>query len=600
MPSPRWFALGLVLIAATAAATGLYFARHDDPPLRPGQLMQAGSGLAWYRGNLHTHTLWSDGDAYPETVVDWYARHGYQFLVLSDHNAEQDGERWIDPAAAADGALALQRFTQGFPAAVQARDVDGHHQIRLSTFDELSRSPASGKMLLLRGDEVSDFAGPLSVHLGAINLTEPSPPTGGADVNAVVRRNIAAANAVAARHRDDVLLQLNHPNYLYAITAEQLMRLRGTPLFEVYNGHPLSNNEGDALHPSTERLWDIALAWRIGVLGLPLLYGTATDDAHDYLHVPGGNAEPGRGWVVVLADAATPRRLLASLRKGRFYASTGVSMRRIVATPARMEVEVDAQPGVDYRIEFIGTRDGFDTASTPTRSATGRVFYGSRTYDDRIGEVLQRSDGPRAVYWFDPDDLYVRARITASRRHPNPSQPLQFEQAWIQPILGPAARSRPRTHEPAPALASEALAADEVTRGFQSMPQAELAALRQAKPARCALDQVTDTRGNPATALPRNGEALFGGWIADPQAQRVPGSLAVLLAGRQAYVAESGAGRVRPDVARALANPALEGAGFMSGFQLAQVHPDRYRIWLVGFDARQPSLCDTGKFLTVQ
>lgn len=25
----------------------------------------------WWKGNLHTHTLWSDGDDYPEMVVDW-------------------------------------------------------------------------------------------------------------------------------------------------------------------------------------------------------------------------------------------------------------------------------------------------------------------------------------------------------------------------------------------------------------------------------------------------------------------------------------------------------------------------------------------------
>ena len=40
----------------------------------------------WYKGNIHTHTTESDGDASPERVVSWYRRHGYDFLVLSDHN----------------------------------------------------------------------------------------------------------------------------------------------------------------------------------------------------------------------------------------------------------------------------------------------------------------------------------------------------------------------------------------------------------------------------------------------------------------------------------------------------------------------------------
>ena len=40
----------------------------------------------WYRGNIHTHTTESDGDAEPEKVAAWYREHGYDFLVLSDHN----------------------------------------------------------------------------------------------------------------------------------------------------------------------------------------------------------------------------------------------------------------------------------------------------------------------------------------------------------------------------------------------------------------------------------------------------------------------------------------------------------------------------------
>src|SRR5690349_6497565 len=41
-------------------------------------------GARWYKGN--THTLNSDGDSTPDDVVKWYREHGYQFLVLTDHN----------------------------------------------------------------------------------------------------------------------------------------------------------------------------------------------------------------------------------------------------------------------------------------------------------------------------------------------------------------------------------------------------------------------------------------------------------------------------------------------------------------------------------
>ncbi len=49
----------------------------------------------WYKGNLHTHSYWSDGDEFPEVILDWYKTKGYNFVALSDHNTMADGEKWI-------------------------------------------------------------------------------------------------------------------------------------------------------------------------------------------------------------------------------------------------------------------------------------------------------------------------------------------------------------------------------------------------------------------------------------------------------------------------------------------------------------------------
>src|SRR5436189_226429 len=51
---------------------------------------------AWWKGNLHTHSFWSDGDDFPEMIADWYKAHGYHFLALSDHNVLSEGQRWLD------------------------------------------------------------------------------------------------------------------------------------------------------------------------------------------------------------------------------------------------------------------------------------------------------------------------------------------------------------------------------------------------------------------------------------------------------------------------------------------------------------------------
>src|SRR4051812_9282805 len=57
-----------------------------DPPLR------------WWKGNIHTHSLWSDGDDFPEMIGQWYRDQGYHFLALSDHNILSEGPRWMKHA----------------------------------------------------------------------------------------------------------------------------------------------------------------------------------------------------------------------------------------------------------------------------------------------------------------------------------------------------------------------------------------------------------------------------------------------------------------------------------------------------------------------
>jgi len=79
--------------AATLVLTGLTTATVLAPPDdRPGH---GDDAPRWWKGNTHTHTYWSDGDAAPEHVIDWYVRHGYDFLVLSDHNVLSRGDRWF-------------------------------------------------------------------------------------------------------------------------------------------------------------------------------------------------------------------------------------------------------------------------------------------------------------------------------------------------------------------------------------------------------------------------------------------------------------------------------------------------------------------------
>src|SRR5438874_13145071 len=68
----------------------------------------------WWKGNLHTHSFWSDGDDFPEMIVDWYKQHGYQFLALSDHNQMLVGEKWVNATTNKDCPVALEKYLKRF------------------------------------------------------------------------------------------------------------------------------------------------------------------------------------------------------------------------------------------------------------------------------------------------------------------------------------------------------------------------------------------------------------------------------------------------------------------------------------------------------
>src|SRR5690606_2295128 len=116
---------------------------------------------------------------------------------------------------------------------------------------------------------------------------------------------------------------VNHPNFRWAVTVEDLIALEGERFFEVYNGHPLVHNEGDHEHPSTERRWDILLTTRVSE-GREIMFGLAPDDAHDSVQYRAASANPGRGWIMVRAPELTAQALIAAMERGEFYSTNGV------------------------------------------------------------------------------------------------------------------------------------------------------------------------------------------------------------------------------------------------------------------------------------
>src|SRR5450432_4204686 len=107
-------AIFISLLFVNGAVLPSFAIAQVNPPIDDSVLLNAEP--RWFKGNLHTHSLWSDGNDYPEMIVDWYARHGYRFLALSDHNVLGQGQKWFSVAEANERARqdGFARYRQRF------------------------------------------------------------------------------------------------------------------------------------------------------------------------------------------------------------------------------------------------------------------------------------------------------------------------------------------------------------------------------------------------------------------------------------------------------------------------------------------------------
>lgn len=302
----------------------------------------------WYKGNTHTHTVNSDGDSTPDEVVRWYRENNYNFLVLTDHNF----------LTSVDGLNALHG--------------------------------ADGKFLVIKGEEVTDDFNRKPIHINGLDVERLVQPQGGKSVAETIQRDVDAIRTARG------IPHVNHPNFGWAITTDDLKQVRNDKLFEIFNGHPYVNNLGGGGMPGLEEMWDILLS------NGKQLYGIAVDDAHVFKRPWDATAaRPGQGWVMVKAEKLSPTAILSALESGDFYASTGVELSDYKVENNAITITIKEIKSSRYRVQFIG-RDGL---------------------------VLKEVTSSPAVYQIRGDEMYVRAKVIESNGNFAWTQPVFVQQA---------------------------------------------------------------------------------------------------------------------------------------------------------------------------
>jgi hypothetical protein len=191
----------------------------------------------WLKGSTHVHARASGDSSEPTAnVIAWYEQHHYDFIALTDHNRVSE----LDPSSDTRGQIALR---------------DPHRGLIVLSGIELTHNPVGCL-------PVGDRSRNCRIHVNLLGPTaRPGKRLEWAERHSHARLDMYRA-AAAAQLSLGGIAQINHPQWLWGMTPELLVELshRGMRLVEIANCAFSKWNAGDVAHPSTEALWDAALA----------------------------------------------------------------------------------------------------------------------------------------------------------------------------------------------------------------------------------------------------------------------------------------------------------------------------------------------------
>lgn len=244
----------------------------------------------FWRGNLHTHSTLSDGALTSEQVCNFYQVAGYDFIALTDHFHEYFKWQIADTRA-----FRTEKFTTLIGAELHAPGIE--------------------------------FGYPW--HILAVGLPlDFAPVTENEDGVMLTHRALATGAFVAIPHPD-----------FYNLSEHDALTLTGVHAVEVFNGTSIDHND----KPGGWSLLDILLARGHRFTAL------ATDDAH----FQPTRADALLGWTMVKSLENTPEALLAALKAGDFYSSTGPQIHNIEVYPGE-KVVVQCSPAERIFVTGIG------------------------------------------------------------------------------------------------------------------------------------------------------------------------------------------------------------------------------------------------------
>ena len=278
------------------------------------------SADTWYKGNTHTHSTISDGSPEAPIIAQRYKNHGYDFLLITDHNT-------------------FNAFDTGW------------------NWEYLNSNP-SLYPLMINGVEMTNH-----YHVTGIGINRP------------LHAAQSLLSEIETVQADGAIAALNHPSWTedrrglshssFVSTVIDAMDATGLNQVEVAN---MGTRE---FLVSDEIFWDEILSTG------RKMYGIASDDSHltSEANTPhfGGS---GYGWIVVYASSLTKANILKSIKNGNYYASTGIILDDYKIDYQNRSIIITSQNGTS--ISFIG-KNG-KTLKTINSNSASYTFTGAELY----------------------------------------------------------------------------------------------------------------------------------------------------------------------------------------------------------------------------
>jgi predicted metal-dependent phosphoesterase TrpH len=224
----------------------------------------------FWRGNIHTHSTVSDGQLTPEAVCNLYSELGYDFIALTDH------------------FMALYDFP-----------ITDTRPLRTPDFTTIL-----GAELHTGQTELGQLW-----HILAVGLPLDFAPSADDETGSQMAQRALDAGAYVA---------VAHPAW-YTLTEADVISLGPVHAIETING--ISADYNDRL--DSWYMLDVMLARGYRY------FACATDDTH--FNLTRGDVE--QGWVYVKSESLEPEALLAALKAGHNYCSSGPQLFDIQVEP---------------------------------------------------------------------------------------------------------------------------------------------------------------------------------------------------------------------------------------------------------------------------